>query len=474
MTRGAMPFVSISQYRRWYFIDSPLVSRLPVIRSPGREMTMDVDLPKLLLVAIVCVCACKPEHEEARSNVDAFESTGLDHRHDVGAPTAGQPDSPGNVPPQSSPLLRLTAPDPITWRPRRSKDLFTSPQPPGSGLTARIPESAQPVATAHEQGLSKIVLAVLAEGVTEQAELQAKRITRKGIALERQGQHVKAIAAYDEALALWAAHAPANYALAAAMARVGKLDRALFHLRILAALDKNSARKKLQEARVHPDFSSLHTDKEFQAVTHYIPIRIVPSTNAVDSKILTRLEKRLTRAGLPVSTGAPWAEPLTQTTLLMRPGNPWAEEVADEIDSALNIVLPRSSRIDLAPDQPLVIVVHANDPSNHSVGHNAVTVQSFFGLKLATNLQEENETLVLKKTGFFIWERLSDADVRVTRSGRYFLEDNTLSLDYRQVTERPRQGGGPPSVRIDQGRRTSHRIDVEDGNLLLDGQRFAP
>ncbi len=99
------------------------------------------------------------------------------------------------------------------------------------------------------------------------------------------------------------------------------------------------------------------------------------------------------------------------------------------------------------------------------------SVDAWIGVKMTARPAGAVEHLHLKRTGFFRWERLEDSGRRVERTGRYHLEESTLSLDYRQITETPTDTGDP-DIEVEQGRRSSHPIVGKRGALMVDEVRF--
>lgn len=76
----------------------------------------------------------------------------------------------------------------------------------------------------------------------------------------------RAVTLYEQALALDPGHVDARYNLACIFARTGQLDEALQHLRALAGVDSDEARKALAEALDDDDFAKLRTNEEFLAM----------------------------------------------------------------------------------------------------------------------------------------------------------------------------------------------------------------
>ncbi|MGM0574633.1 MAG: tetratricopeptide repeat protein [Myxococcota bacterium] len=360
--------------------------------------------------------------------------------------------------------IRLTAPDPAD-----ETDTAALPAPdvsePDRGDAA---PSTATTPDADALGLSPGLLTKILTAPSEEDRARADALNRKGLRRHRKLEIPAAIEAYRAALEAWPGHSWANYNLACAHALQGDREGALRHLRIVAALGGEEAEERLHAARTDPDFERLVDDRDFRSLTGYVTVLVAPSPSLDDGDAVAQVEAALREAHVPArARDEAWSEDLERTTLRIRAGDPAARAMADEVEVAWSRPLERRSIPDA--ESPLVLVLG----HGARAGADVAGPKDLVGRPLVAKTDDAVERLRLKRTGFFSWERLEDDGRRVTRTGRYLLDNGALSLSYRQVMESPRRGAAP-DVDIEQGRRSTHKVRVEDGALVVDDQVFQP
>ncbi|MCB9729143.1 MAG: hypothetical protein H6744_19145 [Deltaproteobacteria bacterium] len=384
---------------------------------------------------------------------------------------------PGRLTAAPSPDAGVAATEPGTGSLGTIRITAPEAEAPTPAADATAPEAVEaadassPEAT-PEARLSAEVLAAIQAPPTPEGESTARRHHTKGVALQRRLDIPAAIREYREALRAWPGHVASNYAMASALAMQGDTGGALHHLEILAALGGPEAHLRLDAARTDPDLVSLESSPDFRRLTGWVPVRVSTAPDLEDPQAIGSTVALLRKATVPAFDGGPWSKPVQATTLYVRVDDPAAAAMADTLLPVLPSAVKRVDSRFLGEDKPLVLVLAAGGgelPAMSTLNTPADAVDQ----RLSARVPEGIEHLHLKKTGFFTWERVEDSGRRIDRTGRYELENGALSLDYRQVTETPREGDAP-DVQVDQGRRSTHKAVVEDGALVVDGVPFRP
>lgn len=317
-----------------------------------------------------------------------------------------------------------------------------------------------------DQPFSKEAVTALTQRPTANDRDSAQRHHEAGVKHHRRLDIDPAIIAYRAALQAWPAHPGANYHLAAALALRGKSDEALYHLRVLATVGDRSAARRLKEARLDPDFEPLVDDPRFRTLTGYSVVGVGAPTRDEAAQ----MAKTLLDAHIPADVILLNPEDTAATTLWVSGEDPLASTVAREVSGLLGGKLKRELLRDPSTEHLVVLWVAKNGPRDSSP-HAAGAIKDFIEQSLTAEHDNVTEKLRLWKTGFFQWTRTEMDGTREERTGRYVLEGARLSLDFKRVLSNIRGSG---KTQTEQGRRTTHVLKVDRGNLLVDGTVFKP
>ena len=375
----------------------------------------------------------------------------------------------------------------------------------------------------HPDFLPMTLVAELELPMTAAQREAARALNKTGLEKHRRLQLAEAIADYRLAIERAPPFAFSRYNLACALALERQVDEALFQLAVLAHLAKRdtSAADRLAAARVDADFELLRADPRFRALTLATPIMVTWAGSTPKSP----LDQQEARAVHKVLRDARWASQLATT--------PWQLPIgasklmlrarADELDTAAadviratlerarpgqfifepNAALPSggppivliiathpladdapiaepgtevepldapSPDTPEAPDSPAVLP----DPSDPAapIGDR---LKAYLGKRLSARVEGALETLELKPTGFFNWEKRAADGSSTRRQGRWALtraetDRGLLVLSYKET----RTGTGEDAtVEVVEGLETSHRISIDaEGLLVLDRQTF--
>ncbi len=406
------------------------------------------------LVGLLFLAACKPADEPMRSEIDAAtEIAGI-------APGARDAD----LGPASLGTIRLVTPD--------AGELAATPTPVGADVEAPMPADGEVIgADADGSRLPAELLAALGVAPDEGARAAANKANKEGLRHHRKLDLKAATRAYEAALAAWPGHVFANYNMACAMALRGEGDRALHHLEVLAAIGTEASRGRLARAASDEDFVSMLEDARFRELTGYVPVEVSWSPTTSTPAAADDVSRRLREAHVAATPGKPWRKDVARDTLYVRIDDAKAAAVGDRVVAALGDGLQRLDSKYLDERRPVVVVLSADAVAAAGGDEEDGSVDAWIGVKMTARPAGAVEHLHLKRTGFFRWERLEDSGRRVERTGRYHLEESTLSLDYRQITETPTDTGDP-DIEVEQGRRSSHPIVGKRGALMVDEVRF--
>jgi tetratricopeptide (TPR) repeat protein len=353
----------------------------------------------------------------------------------------------------------------------------------------------------------------------------ARALNKTGLEKHRRLQLAEAIADYRLAIERAPPFAFSRYNLACALALERQVDEALFQLAVLAHLAKRdtSAADRIAAARVDADFELLRADPRFRALTLATPIMVTwagsTPKSPLDQQEARAVHKVLrdARWGSQLAT-TPWQLPIGASKLLLRAR-------ADELDSAaaeaIRAALEKSrpGQFIFEPNAalpsggpPIVLIIATHPLADDAPGgepetepttpdpavvtpeaHDAPTVspdpsdpsdvatpigdrlKAYLGKRLTARVDGALETLELKPTGFFNWEKKATDGSSTRRQGRWALtraetDRGLLVLAYKET----RTGtGDDATVEVVEGLETSHRITIDaEGLLVLDRQTF--
>ena len=423
-----------------------------------------------LLAVLLALSACRPSGDAPESPAGAADRDDEDddHDHDQDDDDRDGPRTDRGDPVAALGTIRVVAPE--------AGDPF-APVPPDTL------DSVEPDTTAgdEEAGSDARLLAwgltpedlTRVRGDADDADKERARLENKaGLKRHRKLDLKAAVERYRAALAAWPGHPFANYNLACAHALLGQRPLAIKHLAVLVALNDETSKARLRSARTDADFDSLRTDVDYQRITHYLPAHVAWSPGAADDRDAADAIRELREHKIPAVDAGSWHQDLAATTLFTAKGDEGAALLADEIEAAATFELKRVESTFLDMARPLVLVIGSSGTTSNGDAETPRRPADFVGKTLSARTDDAGEHLTLKRTGFFSWERIEDDGTRVTRSGRYLIDKGKLSLDFRQVTERPVAGGGQPEVTVEQGRRTNHTLAVDKRALVVDGLLF--
>jgi len=346
----------------------------------------------------------------------------------------------------------------------------------------------------------------------------ARAFNKTGLEKHRRLQLADAIADYRQAIEGAPAFAFSRYNLACALALERQTDEALFQLAVLAHLAKrdSAAVDRLAAARIDADFELLRADPRFRALTLATPILVTwaGSTPASpqDQQEARSVHKHLrdARWGTQLAS-TPWQLPIGVSKLLLRaraddvdvaaaqavraalekrsPGQFTFEPEAALPSGGPPIVLiiathplsddassaetqPHPTLAEPATDDPEAPDTTENTPNSGPIGDR---LKAYLGKRLSARIDGALETLELKPTGFFSWDKKATDGSSTRRQGRWTLANATddratLVLSYKET----RTGiGDNASVEVVEGLETSRRIAIDaEGQLVLDRQPF--
>ncbi len=351
----------------------------------------------------------------------------------------------------------------------------------------------------------------------------ARALNKTGLEKHRRLQLAEAIADYREAIVRAPPFAFSRYNLACALALERQVDEALFQLAVLAHLAKRdtSAADRLAAARVDADFELLRADPRFRALTLATPIMVTWAGSTPKSPLdqqEARAVHKVLRDGRWASQLAttPWQLPIGASKLMLRArADEYDTAAAEAIRTILEkarpgqfIFEPNAALPSGGPPIVLIIATHplADDapiaepgteadpllaPSPEDIdlpgdfptpaepsdagGPLGDRLKAFLGKRLTARVEGALETLELKPTGFFNWEKKAADGSSTRRQGRWALsraetDRGLLVLAYKET----RTGTGEDAtVEVIEGLETTHRITIDaEGQLVLDRQTF--
>jgi len=433
-----------------------------ITRGRQRSVSTAGGLGFILLAALATLAAgCKPADEPARL---AAEPQGTRTRAEADAGT-----SPGQMG-----TIRLVAPAGVedSGAPEVGADSAGGAADPAVG---DAPVSAAPalpddvLARATALGVTGELRAQIAVEPTAEQKTAAADANRRGLKHHRKLDLGAAAQAYEAGLGGWAGHVFSRYNLACARALQGDSKEALKHLAVLTVTLTEVSRTRLRAARTDPDFQTMQADVAFRAMTRFAPVEVSWSPSVSDDASAVTLVDALRRADIPAHEGREWRKDLPVTTLYVAINDTVAQGMADEIEAASSLPLKRVDSRFLSVARPIVLVLGTGDAAASRAVGAATTVDELLDVPMIADHGGIQEQLQLKRTGFFSWTVGHPDGKRLTRTGRYTLVKDSVLLDFRPTTETP---GDPPTVIVEQGRRETYVLRVEEGELMVGSVRF--
>lgn len=344
----------------------------------------------------------------------------------------------------------------------------------------------------------------------------ARKLNKDGLARHRADDLAGAILAYEAALRIAPGHVFSRYNLACALALTGRPEDSLFHLAVLGhqATREGPARDRLAAARVDSDFDTLHGDIRFRTLTLWTPLEVTWAADGANSQAdreeAKAVHKRLREARWDSELArSPWRAPTSTSTLKVRGTDPLDEQAARTLYAELESSFPGRFALELdaalPSSGPTLLLVLASTPPPMDMAEEPLRetasapsfdppeptpavaptpddtqlgdrLRPFLGRRLTSSASGTVDTLELRPTGFFTWERKSQSG-SVVRQGRWVLSGVALALSYSERTT----SGDPPQVMVVDGLGSTHRLglspspsspSVPNDELLLDGRSF--
>jgi tetratricopeptide (TPR) repeat protein len=306
-------------------------------------------------------------------------------------------------------------------------------------------------------------------------EMDAPDPLMDGLALARThqeaGQHQEALAAADQALALRPDWPEARFMRARALAALGRQADALAALEGLANRPGGDANRWLKVARADPELGKLKAIPRFRELSSYVEVEVhwTPRVEGGAAAVAPVVEA-LGKASIPARPGKEWRAQMPGATLYFSLGDFRSRTGADEVAEALWLPPRRVQSENLGPEDPLVLVV---DPAFLAEAQGG-GVRAYFDVPLRAIQGKTHHSLTLKATGFFSWEQRLQGGARILQTGRYYLANEGLHLDYQQTAEEPGLDPARPKVTIEQGRRSSHQLRLGAEGLGVGDLVFRP
>lgn len=373
--------------------------------------------------------------------------------------------------------------------------------PPAAEPAAEAP-AARPTSAVGPTPPPEVLLAVARSPSRDELE-EARRLNKNGLGKHRKGEMAAAIADYEAALAVAPSHVFSRYNLACALALTDQHVEALMHLAVIAhqAEQDRPARERLGAARIDKDFEHLRSNPRFRELTLATQILVTwPADGpgpAADREEARAVHKALRDARWDGQLArAPWRGEAASATLMVRAGaDPVDLSAARAILDELELSFPGRFGLELdaalpSGGPPLVLLVsplaaktRADPPLPEPTPEPADQLEPETSPEAPKTLGEQLDPLLgrrlgatgggvvehleLRATGFFSWER-REGKSRIERQGRWALTQDGLALSYSErVTE-----GDPPTLVVNDGQSSTHRVSVSGRTLHLDGRLF--
>lgn len=342
-----------------------------------------------------------------------------------------------------------------------------------NGARERSPEKPTPSEELEPENTKSLDARITEarKAATGDAERQAKRLNKEGLAHHKRLELSQALKKYGEALRAWPGHLYARYNRACAYALLKKPGPAMDELEILRGLKDRGGLDMLRSARLDEDFTTLRTDGRFRELTGYVPVQVATNKEGGGERIDLEVS-RLRAVHIPATRAAPWDRSVEVDTLYVRDDDVAAGHMADEITDAFPTPLSRRLNSRLGPKRPVVLVLTSSpQPLPEDTPTEAHDPEAFIGVQLVRQEDGILERLHLKARRFFTWETRHDDGTHVARTGTYYFLRGKLHLDFQQTTETPTDE--EPKIEILRGKREHHRVSTDGIKLTVGDRVFA-
>ena len=461
----------------------------PIITRAARSGAI---LAALVLAAGAPVAACKPSDEGRRMR--AFDILG-------GAPTGApgreaQPVSPVDLAPpadvgSSLPVVRVGSTRDAT---PRDASLPMPDDDAGVETTVASTDDAAgdvPVAENDPLTLDPALVAQLATRADSAAQTKARDLNKSGLAHQRRRAFAEAAADYEASLAAWPASPFARYNLACARAQMGDADGALGALAVLSYLAAHEgsaaagALDRLRAARADKDLEALRVDPRFRRMTGATEIVVawVPGADGAPAAKARAKEvaDQLIQAKWPAKVAiVAWNRMRPARAVEFRADDSIAATAAADVASVLGIT-EADARREWPSDAPPIVVYIGPAPADADAGEperdpkgadTATTLNDFLGRPLRAVVNGAEETLELRSTGFFTWQRAESDDTRRIRTGRWKSDGTTLELSYKETREKAALPGKKPRIEALGEHEEQLAWSIHHGALVVGGASF--
>ncbi len=360
--------------------------------------------------------------------------------------------------------------------------------------------SAEGAALARDPVVDPALVAQLGTRADSAAQAKARDLNKSGLAHQRRRAFALAVADYEASLAAWPASPYARYNLACARAQMGDADAALRALAVLSYLAAREgsaaagAADRLRAARADKDLEALRADPRFRRLTGATEIVVawVPGADGAPAAKARAKEVAdlLTQAKWPakVPTVA-WNRMRPARAVEVRADDPIAARAAAEVASVLGVAEVDARREWPADAPPIVVYLGGGeadggtlepepepdaeqDPNGTGTAGSATTLSDFVGRPLRATVNGAVETLELRATGYFTWQRAEPDDARRIRTGRWKTDGATLALSYKETRERAAPPGKKPRAEALGEHQETLAWSIHRGALVVGGASF--
>lgn len=303
-----------------------------------------------------------------------------------------------------------------------------------------------------------------------QAEDRAREELGRGEQLLGQGRVEEAILAVQKAIDAKPDWPKAHFLLAIAHANADLPERVLSDLDHLVSLADPKADRFLREARVRPEFNSLHSQTRFRQATRFVPVEVAPARGLTNRSLLRELVQGLRERLIPAHVGKTWRGKEIATTVYYARKEVLAEEAALEVVRVAALPPRVTASKYLNAKRPVVLVLVEADTASAGAFLTHKRLDDFMGktLKATRDTPRQSDQLVLEKTGFFRWNTDLPTGRRQERTGRYHVASNRLSLSFRWILK----DAHGTVMQTRQGRRSAHRLQLREDGFVLDDLQF--
>jgi hypothetical protein len=360
-----------------------------------------------------------------------------------------------------------------------------------AGAAAPTVESAAPTSIPT---LEPALVAQLATRADSAAQAKARALNKSGLAHQRRRAFAEAVADYEAALAAWPAFPFARYNLACAHAQMGDTDAALQALAVLSHLAAREASAaagaldRLRAARADKDLEALRPDPRFRRMTGATEVVVawVPGADGAPAAKARAKEvaDQLIQAKWPARVApVAWNRMRPALAVEVRADDPIAARAAADVAAVLGGAAADARREWAADVPPIVVYIGASaadadagegdrDAKDAGATGSATRLTDFVGRPLRATVKGGEETLELRSTGFFTWQRAEPDGTRRIRTGRWEADGTTLTLSYKETREKPAPPGKKPRVEALGEHEEAPTWSIHRGALVVGGASF--